>query len=138
MLTISLEAVVQFHHRAIRRSGGLPGVRDAGALASAVQRPQAGFGDVEFFATVFLKAAAIAHEIVSSHPFVDGNKRTALLAAGATLRLNGFEPDSSTEDEVRTMLALANGDRSLEQFAAWLEEHSFPLTAEPETNGSSP
>jgi death-on-curing protein len=135
---VSLEAVLWFHDRAIGEFGGFPGVLDLHCLASAVERPRAGFGDVELYPTLFLKAAAVAHAIATGHPFLDGNKRTAILVAGATLRLNGYEPSSTTSEEVQTMLALATGDIGLEQFAAWLDEHSFALADTSNTNERSP
>ena len=124
---VSYAAVLRLHERAVEETGGLPGVRDNSQLMSALQRPHAGYGDVELFPTLFEKAAAVAHAIAAWHPFVDGNKRTGLLAAAATLHINGWELDASEEETVQAMLALAQSQMSVEEFAAWLEEHSFPL-----------
>ena len=125
--TVGVDAAVRLHDRALDVSGGLTGIRDASALMSAVERPHSGAADVELYPTVFLKAAAVAHGIATSHPLVEGNKRAALLAASATLQINDIELRASPEDEVHTMLALARHEMTLEDFASWLEQHSAPL-----------
>ena len=118
--------ITYVHDLAIAETGGAPGIRDLRALLAAVERPASGFGDVELFPTLFLKAAALGHAIVASHPFVDGNKRTALLAADAVLRANGVLLVASPEEKEFTLVALAVKELSLEDFARWLEEHSEP------------
>lgn len=86
------------------------------------------FGGVELFPGLLVKAAALAHSLATTHPFVDGNKRTAFMAAGFVLELNGYAVEADEDDEVEVMLALAQQQLSLKQFAAWLEAHAVPLT----------
>jgi death-on-curing protein len=74
-----------FHQRLIERYGGSPGVRDAGALESALHRPQTGYYD-----TLIHEAAALLESLVQNHPFVDGNKRVAFAVADVFLRINGY------------------------------------------------
>lgn len=74
MESVSLQCVLNLHEAAIKEFGGLLGILDYNRLVAAVERPHSGFGDVELFPTVFLKAAAVAHGIDRGHPFVDGNK----------------------------------------------------------------
>lgn len=81
--------VIAFHATQLARYGGLEGVRDAGLLASAVAMPQATFGGEFLHAGVFSMAAAYAFHIAENQPFVDGNKRAALMAALVFLELNG-------------------------------------------------
>ena len=69
-------------HEAVLRHGGSPGIRDRGALEAAIFRPQCGY-----YADEIEEAAALLESLASNHPFVDGNKRTALIAA--ELFLNG-------------------------------------------------
>lgn len=95
-------------------------------MHSAVQRPHSGFGDVELFRTVYEKAAALAHGITTGHPFVDGNKRTALLAAAATLRINGLDLEATEEEAEEVMLDLACGRVSVGEFTDWLEQRAVP------------
>lgn len=99
-----MEQVTALHYRALARYGGLPGVRDAGALASAVAGPaMAAFG-TELYPSLLDKAAAYLFFLARNHAFVDGNKRTAYAAAAVFLLLNGAEL-TGTDDEVY-MLAL--------------------------------
>ena len=73
-----------FHKQLIERYGGAPGVRDAGALESALHRPQTGYYD-----TLVHEAAALLESLVQNHPFVDGNKRVAFAVVDVFLRING-------------------------------------------------
>jgi death on curing protein len=73
---IDLQEVLAIHQVLIQEFGGTHGVRDAGLLQSALERPFSGFGEVEFYKTPQEKAAAIVESIVKNHPFIDGNKRT--------------------------------------------------------------
>lgn len=75
----------------IDKTGGSHGVRDLGLLESAVMRPKATFGGEELYSDVFSKAAALMHSLIRNHPFVDGNKRTGIAAAGLFLAQNGVQ-----------------------------------------------
>jgi death-on-curing protein len=125
--TIDLDSVLRLHERILHETGGASGVRDLGTLTAAIERPASGFGNTELFRTVFLKAAALAHGIATSHPFVDGNKRTALAAAATALHINGYVLRAPPAEQERIMVSLALKETSLEQFAEWLEEHAEPL-----------
>src|SRR5436309_14796254 len=80
-----------FHKQLIERYGGAPGIRDAGALESALHRPQTGYYD-----TIIHEAAALLESLVQNRPFVDGNKRVAFAVVDVFLRINGYviTPDS--------------------------------------------
>ncbi|MCB0062562.1 MAG: type II toxin-antitoxin system death-on-curing family toxin, partial [Caldilineaceae bacterium] len=82
--------VLFIHDRLIAETGGSPGIRDLGLLAAAVARPQATFDGVDLYPTRFTKAAALMASLVNNHPFVDGNKRVGITAAGLFLRLNSY------------------------------------------------
>src|SRR5947208_15990889 len=73
-----------FHKQLIERYGGAPGLRDAGALESALHRPQTGYYD-----TLVHEAAALLEGLVQNHPFVDGNKRVAFAVVYVFLRIKG-------------------------------------------------
>ncbi len=75
---LTLSEVLEFHDDLIASFGGSPGVRDLGLAESALSMPQAGMDDQFFHAFPFEMAAAYAYHIAQNHPFVDGNKRTAL------------------------------------------------------------
>lgn len=74
-----------FHKILIDRYGGDPGIRDAGALESALHRPQTGYYD-----TLVHQAAALLEGLIQNHPFVDGNKRVAFAVTDVFLRINGY------------------------------------------------
>src|ERR1700731_1189636 len=80
-----------FHKVLIERYGGAPGIRDAGALESALHRPQTGYYD-----TTIHEAAALLESLVQNHPFVDGNKRVAFAVADVFLRINGYTITASS------------------------------------------
>ena len=110
-----IEAV---HDRLLAEHGGAAGVRDPGLLASALDRARnrAAYDDADLCAL----AAAYAVGIVRNHPFVDGNKRTAFIAAHVFLARNGLQLSAAENEATRAMLALAAGDMAEEAFAAWL------------------
>jgi len=89
----------------------------------------AGAADTEFFPTLFEKAAALLQAIATYHPFVDGNKRTALISAGAMLEANGYTVAYTPDDAVHFMLSVVNDRLSIEQIVEWLREHSTAAEA---------
>jgi death-on-curing protein len=105
-----------FHRQLLERYGGAPGVRDAGALESALHRPQTGYYD-----TLVHEAAALLESLVQNHPFVDGNKRVAFAVLDVFLRINGHSiaADSNTiYDYIIKLLEERTFD--LEHLVPWL------------------
>jgi len=86
---LTAEDVLTLHERQLDRFGGGAGLRDRGLLESAVAQPQASFGGAFAHEGLFAMAAAYLFHIVSSHPFIDGNKRAGLLSAMTFLHING-------------------------------------------------
>jgi len=115
--------VTAIHDEAIYEFGGLAGIRDAGLLESALDRPRNRLV-YEPKSTLFDLAAALCVGLAKNHPFVDGNKRTALLATRAFLFLNGRALEPGEEDEVLTMVAVAEGTLSERKLADWLRRNS--------------
>lgn len=118
---IEIELVHAIHDRQLAEHGGLIGVRDAGALESALARPQNrwSFGEGDPCAL----AAAYAFGIARNHPFADGNKRTAWVLARLFLALNGVTIRFDADDAIATVLRLAAGQLSEEQLADWFRAH---------------
>lgn len=119
------EAVVwAVHESQLAEHGGPAGVRDAGLLASALDRPKnlAAYGAPDAADC----AAAYAFGIARNHPFIDGNKRTAFVCMELFLALNGVQLTASDAECVLTTLAIAAGDMEETTLAAWLREHSAP------------
>ena len=126
MRYLTLAEIVELHRRLLHMTGGAPGVRDLGALQSAMAQPMATFGSVDLHGTVIEKAAALGCALVRDHPFVDGNKRAGHAAMEVFLRLNGFEIDASVDAQERLMLDLAAGHIQRTQLTDWLREHVRP------------
>jgi death-on-curing protein len=124
---LSEAVILAIHDEQLAEHGGGSGVRDAGLLSSALARPEqlAHYGRPD----VADLAAAYAFGIARNHPFVDGNKRTAFVAAGLFLALQGQRLVADDADKVMTVLALAAGDISEAQFAAWLRQNTVPRNA---------
>ena len=126
---LSLGEVVELHRLVVEQAGGAAGVRDLGALESAVAQPRATFGGTDLYPSLAEKAAALGYSLALNHPFVDGNKRVAHAALETFLVLNERELDAAVDDAERTMLALAAGTLSREAFVAWVARHLVPPTA---------
>ena len=90
---LTADEIEDLHEQIILRYGGVGGVLSRDLLESASARPQTAILGQELYPTLEEKAAALMHSIIADHPFVDGNKRTAFLAAQEFLRLNGYERD---------------------------------------------
>lgn len=120
---LTLEQVLELHRRLIEQSGGSMGVRDFGALESAVAQPQMTFGGEELYSTVIEKAAALGFSLVMNHPFVDGNKRVGHAALEIFLVVNGFEINASVDEQERTVLRLAAGEMGREESTNWIATH---------------
>jgi death-on-curing protein len=104
---LSVDDVLQLHEDALAADGGSEGLRDRGLLESAVHAPQASFGGEWLVGDVFDMAATYLFHIAKNHAFVDGNKRTALLATLVFLGLNGFEIDRDDQRLDDAVLAVA-------------------------------
>jgi death on curing protein len=120
---ISSFELLLIHEKVMAETGGNKGVLNFGNLKAAVSRPFAAFGNQELFPSLTAKYAAQIHAISSYHPFVDGNKRTALVAADVCLSLNGHRLAAS-EDLESFFWNIARGERSVEDIEAWLEKQA--------------
>lgn len=121
---LSEDAVLAVHEEQLAEHGGSSGIRDRGLLQSALARPQnlAAYGDPDAADL----AAGYAFGIARNHPFIDGNKRTAAVAAIMFLWSNGIETEIGEAELVVTMLALAAGEIGEEAFADWLRQRIVP------------
>ena len=124
MRYLTAEQVLFIHARLIAETGGEHGVRDLGMLLSAVARPQASFDQADLYPDVFTKAAALLESLIGNHPFVDGNKRTGISAAGLFLRQNGYRLSASNQELETFTLRVAQGGASQEEAAAWFRTNA--------------
>lgn len=106
---LSVDTVLKIHEESVRRFGGSPELRSRDLLESAVAAPQAAFGGESVFSDVIEIAAAYLFYLCSNHPFVDGNKRTALGACIVFLKLNGARPTPDSPDWEALTLDVAGG-----------------------------
>ena len=120
MFYLSTDAVLALHRQVVERWGGAPGVRDVGALESAVAQPLMAVGGADLYPTTVEKAAALGFFIISNHPFVDGNKRTGHAAMETMLYLNGYIINAAVDDQEKIILAVAASKMTREEFTAWL------------------
>lgn len=122
--------IEELHNLIIAETGGAAGLRDRGALESAVAQPQMGFGGEDLYPTLAEKAAALSYSLVSNHAFVDGNKRIGYAAAIAFLRVNGHDISAPIDEAEQIVLRLAAGELSREEWTSWVQNH---LLTRPET-----
>ena len=114
------------HFDQLREHGGLPGVREEDTLEAALARPRQRWA-YEPQSGLAALAAAYGWGLVTSHPYRDGNKRTAFLAMATFLGLNGFEIEASHEDVVTIMIATAAGHLTEGQLRDWIQTHLVKL-----------
>lgn len=116
------ETVTAIHKRQLAEHGGREGVRDFGLLSSALAKPQNLLFYTEETADISALAAAYAFGITRNHPFIDGNKRTALVVMRSFLILNGFDISATQEEKYMTFLNLAAGNLSENELTQWIKE----------------
>lgn len=121
---LDLDAVLAIHRDQIERYGGSAGLRDEGMLRSAVAMPGAGMSGQFFHSDAFEMAAAYLFHLARNHPFVDGNKRVAAVAAFTFLWLNGFELAAGESDYEGIVRRAASGDAPKSELAEFFRKHS--------------
>lgn len=126
---LNINQVLFIHNQMVKRFGGSHGIRDIGLVESAVARPQATFGGKFLYISIFDKAAALLQSLLKNHPFVDGNKRTALTSAGLFLRKNGYRLINSHQKEVEFAIRVDNGNLTIDQISKWLKGISVKISS---------
>lgn len=124
---LSPTQILAIHDQMIKRFGGTPGIRDITLLESAIARPQASFEQKDLYSEIFVKAAALMESLLKNHPFIDGNKRTALTSAGIFLQMNGYRLLNYHQDEITFALEVANKKMRIDSITMWLKQHSEPI-----------
>jgi death on curing protein len=123
MRYLTLAEIVHLHRMIVEGTGGASGIRDLGALESAVAQPKATFDMNDLYPSLTDKAAILCFSIVQGHPFVDGNKRVGHAAMATFLLLNGAQIDATIDEQEEIMLSLASGQMTRPQFTDWLKGH---------------
>lgn len=124
---IDPQALLLLHGESLAEHGGRAGLRDAGLLASALDRPK----NLAVYESpdVAALAASYAKGLAQNHAFVDGSKRAAFLAVGLFLYINGYRLRATQADATVAVIALAAGELSEEGFAQWLRERLAPWSS---------
>lgn len=122
---VNVEAVLIFHEENLVQFGGSSGIRDRGAIESALARPQNlfAYGQPDLFDL----AAAYTAGLSQNHGFVDGNKRTAFLTGVVFLAENGYDVVAEQAEVIAAMLELADHQLDEVGYAQWLRDHTIPV-----------
>ncbi|WP_084691678.1 type II toxin-antitoxin system death-on-curing family toxin [Desulfobacter vibrioformis] len=123
MRFLTLIETLNLHEAVIKSSGGTMGIRDIGALDSAIAQPRMTFNETELYPDIASKATALCFSIVMNHPFVDGNKRVGHAAMAIFLELNGFKIVADVDEQEELMINLAAGKATRQQLKDWVDEH---------------
>ena len=123
MRYLSLVEILELHKAIIANTGGARGIRDVGALESAVNQPRLTFDQVDLYPDLVSKAATLSFSLVMNHPFIDGNKRVGHAAMETFLVLNGSEIDADVDEQERLILDLAAVKLTREELTSWLNDH---------------
>ena len=119
--------VMAIYDRVMELSGGAVGIRDIGALESAIAQPRMTFSGNDLYPTIVEKAAVLGFSIIRNHPFIDGNKRIGHAAMEVFLILNGFEIQADVDEQERLILLVAAGETDLADLTSWLHQHIIPI-----------
>ncbi len=124
MIVLTLEQLLELHALVIESTGGSAGLRDLGRLEAAVAtQTQNVFGE-ELYPTITDKASALIRGVIADHAFVDGNKRTAMLAGLTLLRINEL-PFKAEQGEIEDFaVAIATNNLDVPAISAWLHDHA--------------
>ena len=120
-LFLTLADLLRLHDYQIKRFGGEAGIRDSGLLESAIAQPQASFGGQWLHKGIYSMASAYAFHVCKNHPFLDGNKRTAMAGALLFLEINGISLLDPGEKLPGAIEQIATNQLSKEEFASLLE-----------------
>ena len=121
---IGLADVKEIHRILIERFGGSQGIRDTGLLDSALNRPYQTFDGIELYSTAVEKAAAIFESIITNHPFVDGNKRTAYVLMRLILLESKVVITTTQENKYDFVIRVAKGELAFGEIKDWIQSNS--------------
>ena len=120
MKRLPVDRIKEIHSLMIAETGGLDGIRDEGLLESAANAPFQTFDDQPLYKTIQAKAARLGFSLVNNHAFIDGNKRTGMMAMLLFLEMNGAGRDCTDEEIIRVGLALADGSMDDHALLEWI------------------
>jgi death-on-curing protein len=121
---LTLEQVLVIHQDQIDKYGGSHGISDLNLLESAIFRPQTTFSNSDIYPSIFDKATAVFQSLIKNHPFVDGNKRTAIVCLVIFLNLNGYEFKINPDKLVDDVIKIETENWSKSKINTWISSHS--------------
>ncbi len=121
------QIVILFHEQLIINYGGSHGIRDHKLLDSSLEQPKATFDGKYLHDTLIKMAAAYGYHLCNNNPFIDGNKRIALVAMDVFLQRNSYEIVASEKDTYKMMMKLSSGNLTKEELVTWLENNTLSL-----------
>lgn len=124
---LSPQDIRDIHGYMLDRYGGLEGEYHSGLIDYTADKPFDGMGDVDFYPSIFLKAAVYMEGFATHQYFCDANKRTAYMCAKVFLELCGYMLDVTDEDLYDTSLAVANSKIDLQELSIWMENNSYTI-----------
>ena len=124
MIRLTKEQVISIHSSLVEATGGTDGVRDDKLLESALEAPFQTFGGNDLYPALIQKAARLGYSLISTHPFVDGNKRIGIHTMLVFLALNGVEIECTQKELIDIGLSLADGSMNADQLLIWLSRHN--------------
>lgn len=120
---LTLDLLLEIHENQLQLYGGASGIRDVGLIESALHRPQSGY-----YTDLVQEAAALWESLSQNHPFIDGNKRTALVGTYVFLYINGLRIVAGPLEPYEFVIGLyENGRLKFEFLEIWLREHTVPV-----------
>lgn len=126
MRYINLEEVIYIYTEMIQRSGGDPGIADEALLESVLAKPLVTFDGDELYPDIFTKVAVLMYALIQNKPFVDGNKRVALLCGMFILRVNGYHVAAPQEAVVELIMEIERGRNKVDHLVIWLRKNAVP------------
>lgn len=123
MRFLSLTELRTLHFKIISTTGGTNGIRDLGALQSAIAQPRATLEGHDLYPDIVSKAATLGFGLIANHPFIDGNKRTGHPATAVFLILNNHEIRATLDEQEQIILEVASGSLDRTGFEHWLRSH---------------
>ncbi len=125
---IPKELILYFYEQLLQTYGGTYGIRDEKLLDSSLEQAKATYDGDFLHDTLMKMAAAYGYHLCNNHPYIDGNKRIALVAMDVFLQRNGFEIIASEKETYKIMIQLSSGLLSKKDLMTWLENNTSPLT----------
>lgn len=124
---IKIKEAKLIHNMLISRFGGIEGIRDEGALESALKRPYSTFDQTDLYPNPAEKAAAILESIITNHPFLDGNKRIGYVLMRLTLLQEGLDIEADQNEKYDFVMAISKGRYNFYQIKDWISKRIMKI-----------